>query len=463
MRPFEIYLAIACAAAIVWPALFGVRPRRGIMVLVLLGMVVVQWQVEGFRWPLFPIYLVALGLAIGDFIMLERELPWYRRAGRGVFGLMGLVVAVAPALLFPVPELPVPSGPLAVGTTTVELTHPELEERYGPNPGGARRLTTQIWYPAGDTEGADPERWIWDMDVVGSALAEHVGVPGFLFNSARYTDSHSYPDVPVDAGGFPLVIFSHGWAEFRTISLPQIENLVSQGYVVIAIDHPYAAVATRVGEEVIRIDPMALGEEDAGDEAIAAAEATLIETMATDIALVIDEVTAGDEGAYGSVARAIDAGTIGVWGHGLGGGAALQVCLTDERCDAVAGQDPVVETLPDPVLATTAARPMLLMRSDGWRDTPNDAVLRGIVARSETLTYWVGVRGTDSSDFVATPIVSPIADRIGLRGPIDSDRVMVINRRYVTGFFDRFLLGTGSAALDTAAFPEVDVEVVDQR
>src|SRR5690606_4855150 len=220
------------------------------------------------------------------------------------------------------------------------------------------------------------------MDVVGSALAEHVGVPGFLFNSARYTDSHSYPDVPVDAGGFPLVIFSHGWAEFRTISLPQIENLVSQGYVVIAIDHPYAAVATRVGEEVIRLDPMALGEEDAGDEAIAAAEATLIETMATDIALVIDEVTAGDEGAYGSVARAIDAGTIGVWGHGLGGGAALQVCLTDERCDAVAGQDPVVETLPDPVLATTAARPMLLMRSDGWRDTPNDAVLRGIVARS---------------------------------------------------------------------------------
>src|SRR5690606_14599331 len=152
-----------------------------------------------------------------------------------------------------------------------------------------------------------------------------------------------------------------------------------------------------------------------------AAEATLIETMATDIALVIDEVTAGDEGAYGSVARAIDAGTIGVWGHGLGGGAALQVCLTDARCDAVAGQAPVVETLPDPVLATTAARPMPLMRSDGGRDTPNDAVLRGIVARSETLTYWVGVRGTDSSDFVATPIVSPIADRIGLRGPIDSD------------------------------------------
>jgi alpha-beta hydrolase superfamily lysophospholipase len=462
LRPFEIYLAIACVAAIVWPALFGVRPRRGILVVVLLGMVVLQWQIEGFRWPLLLLYLVAVGLAVGDFVTLERTLPWYRRAGRGVFGILGLAAVVAPALLFPVPRLPVPSGPLSIGTATVELTHPELRETYGPTPGGRRSLTTQIWYPAADTEGVTPERWIWDMDVVGSALAEHLRVPGFLFNSARYTDSHAHPDVPVDAGGFPLVVFSHGWAEFRTISLPQVENLVSQGYVVIAIDHPHAAVATRVGEEIVRLDPTARGEEDADEEAIAEAEAALIETMAADVTLVLDEVTAGREGAYGRLAEAIDAGMIGVWGHGLGGGAALQVCLLDERCDAVAAQDPVVETLPDQILATTAIRPMLLMRSDPWRDTANDAVLRGMVARSETLTYWVGVRGADSSDFVATPVISPIADRIGLRGPIDADRVMVINRRYLTGFFDRFLLGTGPAALDTAAFPEVDVEVIDQ-
>ena len=174
-------------------------------------------------------------------------------------------------------------------------------------------------------------------------------------------------------------------------------------------------------------------------------------------------VEAGVDGAYGELTEAMDSTSIGLWGHGMGGAAVVQVCLTDERCDAVAGQDPRVENLPDAVLANTAVRPMLLMRSDPWRDTPNDAVLRGIVARSDAITYWVDVRGADTSDFLATPVISPAMARLGLRGPIDGNRVMIINRRFLAGFFDRFLLGTGTAALDTADFTEVDVEIIDQR
>ena len=185
--------------------------------------------------------------------------------------------------------------------------------------------------------------------------------------------------------------------------------------------------------------------------------------MAQDIRLVLDEVEAGAEGAFGELAAAMDPTSVGLWGHGMGGAAALQVCITDDRCDAIAGQDPKVEFLPDPVLANTATKPMLFMRSDPWRGNDNDAVLRGVVARSETITYWVDVRGADSTDFLTTPVVSPIAPQLGMRGPIDANRVIVINRRFVTGFFDRFLLGTGSAALDTVDFAEVDVEVVDRR
>ncbi|HEX2152795.1 MAG TPA: hypothetical protein VHL52_02335 [Acidimicrobiia bacterium] len=449
--------------AIVWPALFGVRPRRGIVGVGLIALIVVQWQVEGYRWPLLPVYLLALGLAVGDFVTIERGLPWGRRAGRALFGVLGLVVAVAPAALFPVPQLPVPSGPLAIGTQTVPLHHPERRETYGPSPGSRRRIEAQVWYPAHPDDGAVPLAWQPDIEVVGPALAGRIGLPGFFFDSARYTLSHAYEGAPVDEGGFPLVVFSHGWEGFPTISMPQVENLVSQGYVVIAIDHSYGAVATVLEDETVYLDEEARGAAEADEVARREAEALLIDTFAADITLVLDEVEAGAEGAFRDVVEAIDTSSVGIWGHGVGGGAALQVCLTDERCDAVAGQDPLVEPLPDAVLANTAIRPMLLMRSDPWRDTPNDAVLRGIVARSETFTYWVNVRGADSSDFVAAPLVSPIAHQIGLRGPIDASRVMVINRRFIAGFFDRFLLGTGSATLDTASFPEVDVEVIDQR
>lgn len=463
MRAFETYLAIGCAVAIVWPALFGVRTRRGIVVGVLVVLVGLQLRVEGYRWQLLSLFVLAVGLAVGDVITIERDLPWFRRIGRGVFGLVGLGLVIAPAILLPVPELPLPSGPLAIGTTSVEIVDPEREELYGERPGGRRRITVQVWYPAEPVEGQDPQPWVPDIDVVGPALAGRIGAPGFFFGHVRHSDSHSYPSAPPLEGSFPLIVYSHGWAGFRTNALDQIENLVSQGYIVIAPDHTHGAVATLLDGEVVPYDPLALRPPEATPEGRVEAVATVLDTYAGDVVTILDEIEEGEGGAFGPLSASMALDTVGVWGHGLGGGAALQVCLLDDRCDAVAGLDPWVESLPDRVLATTATRPMLFLRSDPWRGVTNDAVLRGVADRSQTLTYWVDVLGADHADLIATPLFSPVADRLGMRGPIDGRRMVGITHRYLTGFFDRFLLDTGSAALDTADFPEVDVELIDNR
>lgn len=464
MRSFEFYLVGGCVFAIVWPALFGVRPRRGIVAVALLGLVIAQWQVEGFRWQLLPLYIVALGLAAGDLVAVEeRHLPWFRRVGRGIFGLVGLGLVVAPALILPVPQLPLPAGPLTIGTTTTEVRSVVPDGGFGGDRTGHRTVVVRAWYPAQPVDKQKPEPWVSDFDVVVPAFARHIGRPGFFFDQARYTRSHAYRDAPVAAGAFPLLIYSHDWGEFDTIAIDQIESLVSQGYVVIAVDHPGGAVATVVDGRVIPLATGALDPPDATAEEKAAAQAGVIDTFASDVTAVLDEVAQGTEGALGDLAAAIDQDAVGMWGHGVGGGAVLDVCLTDPRCKAVAGLDALVAPFPDQLLATTATRPMLLMRSDAWRGNENDAVLKGMVARSRTMTYWVDVLGADSSDFVAAPVISPVADRLGLKGPIDGRRVMMINHRFLSGFFDRFLLGTGSAALDTATFPEVNVEVVDNR
>lgn len=463
MRSFETYLLVGCAVAVLWPALFGVRSRRGVVAGGLLLLAILQWQIEGFRWQLVPLYVVALGLAAGDVLAVERDLPWFRRIGRGVFGLVGLALVVSPAVILPVPRLPVPSGPLEIGTTTLVIRHAEVEEPFGPTPGGRRRFVAQVWYPAEVEDGAAFEPWIPDIDVVGPALSRRVGRPGFFFSQARYTLSHAVAGAAPVAGAHPVVIYSHHLGRFRHAALDQVEELVSQGYVVVAVDHTHAAVATVIDGEVIGVDEVAFDDPEATPEQAEETLATAIATFSADITAVIDEIEAGAGGAFGPLALTMDPAIVGVWGHGLGGGAALSACLVDERCDAVAGMDPLVEPLPNEVLAVTATRPMLLMRSDPWRGNINDAVLRGIVDRSTTLTYWVDVLGADSSDFIATSIVSPVADRLGMKGPIQGSRAMMINERYLTGFFDRFLLGTGSAALDTANFDEVDIELVDRR
>jgi len=462
VRRFELLLVFGAVFSVGWPAVFGVRTRRGIVALVLLTLFVLHWQVEGLRWQMFPLYGTALGLAIGDLIVVERRVDWTSRIARGMFGLAGVGLAAILPLLLPVPELPLPSGPEAIGTVTFDLVDRQREETYGLDPGAPRRLRVQVWYPAESGDKIEPTPWSEDWDVVAPATAKLLGYPGWFLNYTRYTESHAATSLPVAAGTFPIVIYSHGWTGFRTIAVNQIENLVSHGYIVIAPDHTYAAVTTRFEDgDVAPYDPAALpDEEEVGEEAYDEASQNLMEVFVADLVTILNALDQGELGPFGELAASADVTRIGIYGHSTGGGAAVEVCLIDERCDAVLGLDAWVEPIPDRTISTSATRPALFMRSDEWRGTENDAVLRGIAERSENVTYWVGVEGANHNDFTIAPLLSPVTEQLGLTGPIPAGRVIPIVDRYLLGFFDVFLLETGSAALDTASFDEVSVEVI---
>jgi len=462
VRRFELLLAYGELFAVAWPAIFGVRTRRGIVAAMLLALFIFHWQSEGLRWQMIPLYGTALGLAIGDVITLERRLDWTRRISRAIFGLAGVALAAVLPLVLPVPELPLPPGPEAIGTVTLEITDPEREEIYGPGPLGPRRIMAQVWYPALPVDDSEPVLWSEDWDVVAPAMARELGLPSWFLNHTRFTSSQSWESAPVAAGTFPVVIYSHGWTGFRTIAVNQMETLASNGYLVVAIDHTYAAVATRFPDgEVIDYDPAALpDEEEVEEEAYQEASQNLIGVFVDDVTTVVNALESGADGPFGAIALSADVTRLGVYGHSTGGGAAVGFCLQDERCDAVLGLDPWVEPIPDRVIAESATRPALYMRSEGWQGDENDAILRGISERSSEITYWLGVEGAAHSDFVVTPLLSPFADRFGMKGPIPAGRIIPIIDRYLTGFFDVYLLETGSAALDTASFSEVSVEVI---
>ncbi len=465
MRQFELVLFFAVVFAVVWPAVFGVRPRRGIAAGLLSSAIVLQMQTEGFRWQMVPLYAIAVGLAGGDLLFIDRELALSRRLARGLFGLAGVGLAIVMAVILPVPQLPVPSGPETIGTLTVQLVDVEREEIYGDTPGVPRRFMAQVWYPAQPSQGIDPLVWSEDWDVVAPAMSRQLGAPSWFLDYTKYTSSNGIPSIPIADGMFPVIIYSHGWTGFRTIAINQIETLVSNGYMVIAIDHTYGAIATRLANgEVIEHDPAALPDEEVvGEEAYAEASFNLVETFAADIVTVLNTLELGEADVFGAVAASADLNRIGVYGHSTGGGAAIKVCLEEPRCGAVLGLDPWVEPFSDRVIKLTATRPALFMRSDEWRGNENDNLLRGIAGRSESVTYWLGVEGAEHNDFVVTPLFSPIGAQLGLKGPIPAGRIVPIIDNYLLGFFDVFLLGTGSAALDNVSFEEVSVEVISPQ
>ncbi len=451
------------AVGIVWPALFGVRSRRGLVFGAGIGAATVQLISEGYRWQMLPAYLVVLGLSLGDLLSVERALPWWRRASRPVLGLIGLGMVVAPAVILPVPRLPEPSGPLEVGTVSFELSFPERLETYGENPETEpRRIMVQVWYPAQEVARPSTIPWAEDLDVVGPALSRRIGFPSFFLSHTAFTAAHAVPDAPPVEGTFPVVIYSHGWTGFRSIAVNQVEALASHGYVVIAADHTYAAVATRLEDgEVIGYDSDALpAEELIGAEEYARRSVNLVTTLTEDLEGIVAALEVGRAGPFAEIANHVDLGRLGVFGHSTGGGAAVRFCLEDERCRAVLGMDAWVEPVPDRVIATEATVPMLYMRSDGWRSTANDGRLRGLAERSAATTYWIGIEGAGHNDFVLTPLLSPLAGRMGLKGPIPAGRIIPIIDRFLVGFFDSTLLGAGAAAVEQNPFEEVSLEVL---
>ncbi len=453
MRLWEWLLTGVCALAVVWPALEGRRLYRGVMSTILLAVLVLQFSLEGFRWQLWGLYGVTAGMVLGDLLIGGRELVSYQRVRRVVLGLLGVFLVVVPLWALPIIEIPLPSGPYQVATTSVEVRSSERVEAYGPSPGDFRRVMVQVWYPGIVDEGAEPlTPWIADLDEVGSGLADALGIPQFFFDHTGYTPSHSYGEATFYQGRIPVILYSHGWRLFRNAAMNQMESLASHGYLVISVDHTYGSVSTVFGDGMVAgLDPEALPDPDeVEDEAFEEAAIQLLETYSEDILMVIQGLREGPDGPFGSLASIADLDRVGIYGHSMGGGAAVRTCLVETTCKAVAALDGWVEPIVASELSGELNVASMFIRSDPWREMENDQVLRGLVERSNRRTYWIGIENVVHSDLTLAPIFSPLTSRLGFRGSMPAAQVFAILDRYLVAFFDRHLAGVGGRDLTSS-------------
>jgi predicted dienelactone hydrolase len=470
LRPLEVALV---ALAGFYPLAAFAAPRlRSVHWLPIAAalLVIVHLIVEGYRWQMVPVYVVVAIMARVGGRLLRKPAPGLQIgvSGRPKLGLLALIPVVLMALppaLVPVPSLPEPSGPYEIGTVSLYLVDEDRTEIYGLEPGGSRELMVQVWYPADPGPDTEPGSWTEDIDQIGPANAERLGFPPFVLDHLALAKTHSYPDAPLSLAGerYPVILSSHGWTGFRTVNVDQSEALASHGYIVVSIDHTYGSIMTVFPDgRAIAVDDAALPEEDdVGPQAYQAAAQTLVEVYAADLAFVLDSLETVNEEDDRFAGR-LDLDRVGLFGHSTGGGAVVTTCHSDERCVAAAGLDAWVEPVARNIISDGLTQPFLSVRSEEWTSYDNDPLLVALSIHGDGGQYLASIAGTQHWDFVAIPLLTPLAPQLGLKGPINSEKVMAINADLLVSFFDAYL--KGGQPFDVAGlssrYPELNLEAV---
>ena len=172
-------------------------------------------------------------------------LTWRQLTHRLVVGLgaLGLAAFIVLRMALPVFRFPQPSGPYPIGTLTYHWVDANRPEIFSVDPNTRRELMVQIWYPATGDSSAPRAPYMQEADVVTAAFAQIHHFPAFLFGQFKYVTTNALASAPVADGEprYPVLLFLEGATGFRQMNTFQVEELVSHGYIVAAIDQPGAA------------------------------------------------------------------------------------------------------------------------------------------------------------------------------------------------------------------------------
>jgi hypothetical protein len=265
----------------------------------------------------------------------------------------------------------------------------------------------------------------------------------------------------------------------------QVEELVSHGYIVAAIDHPYttAVVVFPDGRRatmppVEQVQPLVRSsyippEQTPTLNGQVLEGGSIIPYLAQDVVFTLDQLAALNQAdPNGILTGRLDLQSAGIFGMSLGGIVAGEGCRLEPRLraclvmDAAMPTDVVRTGLKQPAMwITRDAETMRLerQRAGGWPEDEIIAHLTSMRAVFESLPgdgYFVQVPGIFHINFTDVPSWTPLARLLGVSGPIGVRRAHTIINAYAVAFFDRHLRGLTAPLLDRPSdrYPEVLIE-----
>jgi predicted esterase len=407
-------------------------------------MTLLHLLIEGYRWQMLGLYLFA-GIDALLYFRPARKPNWAVSAG----SLILLIIFIAPPIIFPIPKVPAPTGEFPIGTTQLYLVDESRTDPYAPEPDAPRELMLQIWFPSNAEINAAFAPWVDDADLLAPAISNWIEMPAWFLDHLIYakTDARMTRAVLSQDSPAPVLLFSHGWGGFRAQNTALVENLASHGFIVVAVEHSYAAVTTVFPDgRVAAHNPDTLPTDVSEAEYEIAADA-LVAQWAEDMAFVIDQLKTFNQSGESFLYQELDLENIGVLGHSTGGGAAVQFCAQDSRCKAGFGMDAWLTPVSDNVLADGPDQPFFYLYSELWPSEKNWALFDELYSGQENRYGAYVIQGTSHYDFSDLPALSPLAPSLGLKGPIEGERILNLLNEITVAYFNQTLGGEHPSVL----------------
>ncbi|MFB6632678.1 alpha/beta hydrolase family protein [Streptomyces sp. NPDC056362] len=330
--------------------------------------------------------------------------------------------APAPAVL----RLPAPTGPHPVGFRTFALTDPSRPDPWVP---GAREVMISVLYPARTVRGFPRAAQLTPAEAGEFAVLAPLVRPGLPAAGVGWGAvlTHGHRDAPPLPGRRPVILYTPGGGDSRTLGTTLAEDLASHGRVVVLVDHPGDASQVELPGGVRRT--VLTGPPD--PETFR----TMIDTRVADLRFVLDRL--GDL----PLAPVMDPRRIGVYGHSAGGTAAVHALAGDGRITAGVNLEGHLDL--DPELVAGLARPLLMFRTDGFVEAARlERSWTGVRARRVLLpgaNHWVFCDYAHLVPRLQDAGLVGAAARDALVGAGDTRRAAAVVRHGVRSFFDRWM------------------------
>ncbi|MEV0264314.1 alpha/beta hydrolase [Streptomyces sp. NPDC050617] len=283
-------------------------------------------------------------------------------------------------------RLPAPTGPYRTGVTTLYLVDRRRHDPWDLRI-PVREVMVTVFYPARTVGGFPVARQM--TEEAAAVFAEiapltHLQLPKTGVNWAA-TTTHSHTDAPAHPVPSPVLLYSPGGGDPRTLGTGVAEELASHGYAVVTVDHPGDAAVVSFPVEgrgrtgtfrttVFRGDPREQPK----------VFRTAIDTRVADLGFVLDQLEILAAGGNpdpttrpipDSLGGALDLSRVGIYGHSAGGTAVAEAMYEDRRIHAAIDLEGYLDYAPEPsgrpgplfpVARHGTRRPLLLLGTSGF-------------------------------------------------------------------------------------------------